>query len=78
MKITHDPGERISWTNRPPVSLVMDTDANHAVVTETDPEKRRAAIADTAEAKRNRMKQVCSTATRRTTSTCSTGSTTTW
>ena len=36
-KITHDPGERISWTNRPPVSLVMDTDANHAVVTETDP-----------------------------------------
>ncbi len=61
MTITHDPGERISWTNRPPVSLVMDTDANHAVVTETDPEKRRAAIADTAEAKRNRMKQVCST-----------------
>ncbi|MGE0864210.1 MAG: multiheme c-type cytochrome [Vicinamibacterales bacterium] len=60
MKITHDPGERISWTNRPPVSLVMDTDANHAVVTETDPEKRRAAIADTADAKRNRMKQVCS------------------
>ena len=61
MKITHDPGERISWTNRPPVSLVMDTDANHAVVTETDPEKRRGAIADTAEAKRNRMKQVCGT-----------------
>jgi hypothetical protein len=61
MKITHDPGERISWTNRPPVSLVMDTDASHAVVTETDPERRRAAIADTAEAKRNRMKQVCST-----------------
>ena len=61
MTITHDPGERISWTNRPPVSLVMDTDANHAVVTETDPERRRAAIADTAEAKRNRMKQVCST-----------------
>ena len=27
-KVTHDPGERISWTNRPPVSLVMDTDAN--------------------------------------------------
>ncbi len=60
-KITHDPGERISWTNRPPVSLVMDTDVNHKIVTETDPEKRRAAIADTAEAKRNRMKQVCST-----------------
>ena len=25
-------GERISWTNRPPVSLVMDTDEKHAVV----------------------------------------------
>jgi len=59
-KITHDPGERISWTNRPPVSLVMDTDANHKVVTETDPTKRAAQIADTAEAKRNRMKEVCS------------------
>ncbi len=49
-RVTHDPGERISWTNRPPVSLVMDTDVNHAIVTETDPEKRRALIADTAEA----------------------------
>jgi len=39
----------------------MDTDANHAVVTETDPGRRRAAIADTSEAKRNRMKQACST-----------------
>ncbi len=36
-KITHDPGTRISWTNRPPVSKVMDTDANHRVVDETDP-----------------------------------------
>jgi hydroxylamine dehydrogenase len=60
MRVTHDPGERISWTNRPPVSLVMDTDANHDVVTETTPEQRRTAIADTADAKRNRMKQVCS------------------
>jgi hypothetical protein len=59
-KVTHDPGERISWTNRPPISLVMDTDANHKVVTETDPTKRAAQIADTAEAKRNRMKEVCS------------------
>ncbi len=58
--VTHDPGERISWTNRPPVSLVMDTDAKHAIVTETDPEKRRALVADTAEDKRNRMKDVCS------------------
>jgi hydroxylamine dehydrogenase len=58
-KITHDPGERISWTNRPPVSLVMDTDANHKVVTETDPEKRRALVTDTATQKRDRMKDVC-------------------
>jgi hypothetical protein len=60
-RITHDPGERISWTNRPPVSLVMDTDINHAIVKETDPEKRAALIHDTAEQKRNRMQQVCST-----------------
>ncbi len=59
-RITHDPGERISWTNRPPVSLVMDTDIDHAIVKETDPEKRRLLIADSAENKRDRMKQVCS------------------
>ena len=58
-RITHDPGERISWTNRPPVSLMLDTDADHAVVKETDPEKRRAMIADTWQAKRQRMKDVC-------------------
>jgi len=60
-RVTHDPGERISWTNRPPVSLVMDTDINHAIVTETDPEVRRSLIVDTADDKRNRMKEVCST-----------------
>lgn len=59
-KITHDPGQRISWTNRPPVSLVMDTDTNHKVVTELDPEKRRGMIVDTADQKRTRMKEVCS------------------
>jgi hypothetical protein len=59
-KVTHDPGERISWSNRPPISLVMDTDVDHKIVTETDPSKRRALIADTAEDKRNRMKDVCS------------------
>lgn len=58
-RITHDPGERISWTNRPPISLVMDTDAEHKVVIETDPAKRAALTADTAEQKRNRMKDVC-------------------
>jgi hydroxylamine dehydrogenase len=60
-RVTHDPGERISWTNRPPVSQVMDTNAAHQVVTETDPEKRRSLIVDTAEQKRDRMKEVCST-----------------
>ena len=59
-RITHDPGERISWTNRPPISLVMDTDINGAIVKETDPQKRRELIVDTAENKRNRMKEVCS------------------
>ncbi len=59
-KVTHDPGERISWTNRPPISLVMDTDLEHRIVTETDPEKRKSLIADGWEDKRNRMKDVCS------------------
>jgi hydroxylamine dehydrogenase len=59
-KITHDPGERISWSNRPPVSVVMDTDINNKIVTETDPAKRRELTADTWQAKRSRMKQVCS------------------
>ncbi|MCZ7648067.1 MAG: multiheme c-type cytochrome [Planctomycetota bacterium] len=57
--VTHDPGERISWTNRPPISVKMDTDAEHRIVTEADPEKRRAQIADTSEQKRTRMKNVC-------------------
>lgn len=59
-RITHDPGERISWTNRPPVSLPMDTDSEHRIVTTADPAERRERIADTAEAKRTRMKEVCS------------------
>jgi hydroxylamine dehydrogenase len=59
-RITHDPGERISWTNRPAVSVVMDTDINHDIVTETDPEVRRTLIHDSAEEKRERMQEVCS------------------
>jgi hypothetical protein len=58
-RITHDPGQRISWTNRPPISQVMDTDVNHAVVQETDPVKRRALVTDTWQQKRKRMKDVC-------------------
>ncbi|HZZ84702.1 MAG TPA: multiheme c-type cytochrome [Anaeromyxobacteraceae bacterium] len=58
-KVTHDPGERISWTNRPPISQRMDTDADHKVVTEADPAKRNALVTDTAAQKRERMKQAC-------------------
>jgi hypothetical protein len=62
--ITHDPGKRISWNNRPPASIVMDT-INGAVIKESDPAKRRAIIEaagddfDSWQAKRNRMKDAC-------------------
>jgi hypothetical protein len=59
-KITHDPGKRISWTNRPPVSLIMDTDLHGVIVTEKDPAKRRELVVDTAMDKRRRMQEVCS------------------
>ena len=59
-KITHDPGERISWTNRPPVSLWMDTDENHDDRQGDRPDKRRALITTPWEDKRTRMKDVCS------------------
>jgi hypothetical protein len=58
--VTHDPGRRISWTNRPPVSVVMDTDANGAVVKETDPALRQQAVVDGWQDKRQRMTNVCS------------------
>ena len=58
-RITHDPGERISWSNRPPISVVMDTDINGAIVKATDEDERRELIVDTAVDKRNRMKDVC-------------------
>tara|TARA_R110002126_G_scaffold27665_18_gene92882 strand:- start:4249 stop:5844 length:1596 start_codon:yes stop_codon:yes gene_type:complete len=58
-RITHDPGERISWTNRPPISLVMDTDINGHVVKTDDPAEREALTVDTWEAKRQRMKDTC-------------------
>jgi len=38
----------------------MDTDVNGEIVTATDPAERERLIADTAEAKRNRMKAACS------------------
>ncbi len=58
-RITHDPGERISWTNRPPVSLVMDTDKDHNVVTAADLAERARLTVDSAQAKRGRMKEAC-------------------
>lgn len=58
-KVTHDPSQRISWTNRPPVSMVMDTDADGAVVKETDPEKRKTLVAHSWQDKRIAMKNVC-------------------
>lgn len=58
-KVTHDPGERISWTNRPPVSLLMDTDINGAVIKEADPVERQKLIASSWQDKRQEMKNVC-------------------
>lgn len=58
-KVTHDPGQRISWSNRPPVSVVTDTDANGKIVTEADPAKRRELTTFSAEEKRTNMQQVC-------------------
>lgn len=58
-RVTHDPGKRISWTNRPPISLVMDTDAHGEVVKETEPSKRIDLIESTWQEKRSEMKNVC-------------------
>ena len=58
-RVTHDPGERLSWTNRPPVSLVMDTDAEGHVVKETDPDKRLELVESTWQEKRQQMQDVC-------------------
>jgi hypothetical protein len=57
--VTHDPGQRISWTNRPEVSLLMDTDAHGAIVKESNAEERAKLVHDTWHMKRDRMKQVC-------------------
>lgn len=58
-RVTHNPGERISWTNRPPISQVLDTDADGNVVTAVAPEQRTRLTTFSAESKRNNMKQVC-------------------
>ncbi len=58
-KVNHNAGARISWTNRPPVSLLLDTGANGEIITETDPEKRRELVKHTWQERRQEMKQVC-------------------
>ena len=66
-KVTHDPSVRLSWTNRPPISAVMDTDKDGKVIKETDPAKRQALIDEAKalgkpaswEEKRQNMQQVC-------------------
>jgi hypothetical protein len=58
-KVTHDPGSRISWSNRPPVSLVMDTNADGKIITELDPVKRKEQTVISAEQRRTEMRNVC-------------------
>lgn len=58
-RITHDPGERISWTNRPWLSYKLDTDVNGKLVKETDPKVRSQLVVHSAQDKRNRMTAVC-------------------
>ena len=58
-KVTHDPGGRISWTNRPPVSLLMDTDAEGKLIKEKDPIERQKQIVSSWQDKRQEMKNVC-------------------
>jgi hypothetical protein len=67
-RVTHDPGERISWSNRPPVSLVMDTDENGRIIDLDangklapilDPVERRERIHISAEQRRGEMRNVC-------------------
>ncbi len=67
-RVTHDPGERISWSNRPPVSLVMDTDENGRIIDLDengklspilDPTERRERTHISAEQRRTEMRNVC-------------------
>ena len=58
-KVTHNAGERISWNNRAPVSLMLDTDVHGEAVKETDPERRKELVVESWQTKRDRMTQVC-------------------
>ena len=57
--VTHDPGSRISWSNRPPVSKVMDTDENGKIIDVLDPVERKKLTVFSAEERRTEMKNVC-------------------
>jgi hydroxylamine dehydrogenase len=57
--VTHDPGSRISWSNRPPISAWMDTDADGKIIKTDDPAERRAQTVVSAESRRTEMKNVC-------------------
>ncbi|MDH5641478.1 MAG: hypothetical protein OEY28_09310, partial [Nitrospira sp.] len=60
--ITHDPGKRISWTNRPPISLRLDTDKDHKTITTLDLEERNRLLQDGGmswQKKRENMMDVC-------------------
>ncbi|MDA7979360.1 MAG: hypothetical protein MPJ50_11410 [Pirellulales bacterium] len=60
-KVTHDPGTRISWTNRPPVSKLMDTDANGKIIDEVDPVLRQEMLEGgiSHQQRRANMRNVC-------------------
>lgn len=60
-KVTHNPGLRISWTNRPPVSKVMDTDENNKLITTLDEAERQRLLENgmSHDARRNKMRNVC-------------------
>ncbi len=58
-KVTHDPGKRLSWTNRPPISQLLDTDSDGKLIKEKDPVKRQALIESSWQEKRQEMKNVC-------------------
>ncbi len=59
--VTHNPGTRISWTNRPPVSKLMDTDADGKIISALDPAERQELLSNgmSHEERRQSMRNVC-------------------
>ncbi len=61
-KIHHDVGRRISWNNRPPASVVMDTDKDNKLIKTKDVKERARLLADGGDSwqnKRGRMQDAC-------------------